>query len=128
MAILSGTGEDKKAGEKPAFRVQTITVKVTEDEQKAFAELADRRGEKVGTLARTIILKAIADDANPATDDPLFIELIGLKLFLVNALRPVCSGEAMGAKDFDSLVGAVRETQKETAGQIATSYRTGKGV
>jgi hypothetical protein len=128
MAILSGHDDDEKAGERPAFRVHTITVKVTEDELKSFAALAERRDEKLSALARTIILKAIDDDTNPTNADPLFTELIGLRMFLANALRPVCSGEKMDPKLYESLIETVRKTQQETAGQIAKSYRKGKGI
>jgi hypothetical protein len=128
MAILSGNGNEKEAGDKPAFRVHTTSAKLSEKELEAFNQLSGRQGKKPAELLRDLILKAIDDDENPTNSDPIFTEIIGLRMFLVNALRPVCTGDTMEPNDYDSLIATVRETQQETAGKFAQSYRKGKAI
>lgn len=128
MAILKGLDNGKKAGQKPAFRIHTTSAKLTEEELEAFNKLAGRQAIRPAELLRSLILKAIEDDKNPTISDPLFTELIGLKLFLVNALQPVCSGKTLEPREYDSLVQTVRKAQAQKAEEIAHLYRKEKVV
>jgi hypothetical protein len=128
LPLLTTQDDTHEAGEKPAFRVHTANTKLTKAELDSFAEVARTNGVKPSEHLRNLILKAIAEHKDPAIADPIFTEIIGLRMFLANALRSVCAGETMKPKDYDSLIATVRETQQETAEAFAQSYRKRKAI
>ena len=126
MPLLSVTGSEEEAGEKPAFRVKTASAKLTESEMDAFQKIAASRGKKPTDLIRDYVLAEIERSNQSLDIDPVFTEIIGLRMFVANALRMVCTGEKMSRTEFETLLSKVHDTKLRVASEITQQYRDGK--
>lgn len=56
-------------------------------------------------------------------DDILLTELIGLRMFLVNLLRPIALGEDYTDEQFRALLDHVRAEKRSVTSQVTEQYR-----
>ena len=71
-------------------------------------------------VAETSSIAAVA--ASPK-DDILLTELIGLRMFLVNLLRPIALGEDYTDEQFRALLDHVRAEKRSVTSQVTEQYR-----
>ncbi len=102
-----------------AGRVISLTVKLTRAEREHVEELALAKNQAAGEWAREQLL-AVADRPK---DDILLTELIGLRMFLVNLLRPIALGEDYTDEQFRALLDHVRAEKRSVTSQVTEQYR-----
>ena len=100
-------------------RVISLTVKLTQAERERVEALALGRKQAAGEWAREQLL-AVFDRPK---DDILLTELIGLRMFLVNLLRPIALGEDYTDEQFRALLDHVRAEKRSVTSQVTEQYR-----
>jgi hypothetical protein len=120
MATKTLTNSDSESVQHPAVRSRQIGVRLTEEEYSDFEKIAWKSGKTIGDWARERLL------AQPATDDAattfLMTEIIGLQLFLTNALSPIVCGERISAEQYEDLMRNVKTTKRRAAQEVIAQY------
>src|ERR1700691_5311137 len=76
---------------KPPLRTKSIGFKVSEEEYAQLETAAQADGRTLGEWCREVILRGgSASDAE--RHDPALAEIVGVRLLLVNVLRPLAAG------------------------------------
>ena len=94
-------------------------VKLTPDELAELEAVAKRQGKALGEWGREELMAA----ARRPKDDILLTELIGLRMFLVNLLRPIALGEDYTDEQFRALLDHVRAEKRSVTSQVTEQYR-----
>ena len=94
---------------KPPLRTKSIGFKVSEEE---YAQL-ETVGRTLGEWCREVILRA-----GSASDDPALAEIVGVRLLLVNVLRPLAAGEKLAPEAFDKMLDQISEVKHELAAKL----------
>ena len=94
-------------------------VKLTPDELAELEAVAKRHGKALGEWGREELIAA----ARRPKDDILLTELIGLRMFLVNLLRPIALGEDYTDEQFRALLDHVRAEKRSVTSQVTEQYR-----
>jgi hypothetical protein len=97
------------------FRLNHVGTKLNERELRAFAALAEQRNQTQGEFIRGLILAEIERDKAAATASPEMVEIVGLRLLLINLLRPAAIGQLMAEKRYDDLVAETRKRKVQVA-------------
>jgi hypothetical protein len=53
--------------------------------------------------------------------DPSLAEILGVRLLLVNVLRPLAAGQRLAPEAFDRLLDEISEAKHQLAGKLAAS-------
>jgi hypothetical protein len=85
---------------KPPLRTKSIGFKVSEEEYAQLETAAQASGQTLGEWCRQMILGA----SDAAAHDPALAEIIGVRLLLVNVLRPLAAGEKLAPEAFDKML------------------------
>ena len=56
-----------------------------------------------------------------SASDPSLAEILGVRLLLVNVLRPLAAGQRLAPEAFDKLLDEISEAKHALAGQLAAS-------
>ncbi len=99
-------------------RARTIGARVSPDEQGELISAANRAGCNVSEWARAVLLR----EARNSTSDPLFSEIVALRMMLNELLRPVCCGHVLTAEAFDAHLQNIRQTKQKVAQDIRRQY------
>jgi len=83
MPLLGPEHDSKKASSKTAFRNTTRCLKLTRDEAQLLDEVATARGVPRSEWMRDVILRELR---TPDAGDPVFAEILCVRLLLVNVL------------------------------------------
>src|ERR1022692_15619 len=75
---------------KPPLRTKSIGFKVSEEEYAQLETAAQADGRTLGEWCLEVILRR-----GSASDDPALAEIVGVRLLLVNVLRPLAAGEKL---------------------------------
>ena len=94
-------------------------VKLTPDELAELEAAAKLQGKALGEWGREELMAA----ARRPKDDILLTELIGLRMFLVNLLRPIALGEDYTDEQFRALLDHVRQEKRSVTSQVTEQYR-----
>lgn len=114
-----------KAGTEPnadqeARRVFPVTAKLTKGERRAVTEFASAQGIARGQWIRDVILREL----RPATvSDATLAEILGVRLLLVNVLRPLATGQKLSPEAFDKLLDDIGATKYELAAKLVSEKR-----
>ena len=100
---------------KPPLRRKSIGFKVSEEEYARLETAAQADGRMLGEWCREVVL-ASASDAERR--DPALAEIVGVRLLLVNVLRPVAAGEKLAPEAFDKLLDQISEVKHELAAKL----------
>ncbi len=103
---------------RPAVRSRQIGVRLTESEYAALEKVAWKSGRTIGDWARDQLLMAIAMTDAGAPSTVLLTEIIGLQMFLTNALASVVQGERMSAEQYQDLMRHVKANKHKAAQQV----------
>jgi hypothetical protein len=100
---------------KPPLRTKSIGFKVSEEEYAQLETAAQAGGSTLGEWCRKAVL-ASAREAEMR--DPALAEIVGVRLLLVNVLRPVAAGEKLAPEAFDKLLDQISEVKHELAAKL----------
>jgi len=120
MALLSPANDTKKTTSKTVFRNTTRCLKLTEDEARQVDEVATARGVPRSEWMRDVILRELRSE--PASD-PSLAEILGVRLLLVNVLRPLAAGQNLSLEAFDKLLDQISNLKHEMAGKLLAEGR-----
>jgi hypothetical protein len=98
-------------------RSLNLSTKLTASEQKMIEEAASRAGKTPSEWARDTLLIAAG-----TSSDQLMTEIVGLQLFLTNALSPVVRGERMSAEQYQELMRNVKLNKHRAAREVVAQY------
>ncbi len=118
MAILKATAHAISDTDHALNRVFPVTAKLTKDELGKVTEFARSQGLARGEWIRDVILKEMS---NGSASDPSLAEILGVRLLLVNVLRPLAAGQRLTPEAFDKLLDEISEAKHALAGKLAAS-------
>ena len=118
MAILRATAHAISDGDRGLNRVFPVTAKLTKEERESVTEFARSQGLARGEWIRDAILKEIRGES---ASDPSLAEILGVRLLLVNVLRPLAAGQRLTPEAFDKLLDEISEAKHALAGKLAAS-------
>jgi hypothetical protein len=118
MAILKATAHAISDTDRALNRVFPVTAKLTKDELGSVTEFARSQGLARGEWIRDVILKEMRKGS---TNDPFLAEILGVRLLLVNVLRPLAAGQRLTPEAFDKLLDEISEAKHQLAGKLGTS-------
>jgi hypothetical protein len=111
MALLPS---QKKPG-KTVFRNTTRCLKLTEEEARLLDEVATAKGVPRSEWMRDVILREL----RPAPmSDASLAEILGMRLLLVNVLRPLAAGHKLTPEAFDKLLDEISTAKHELASKL----------
>ena len=99
-------------------RVFPVTTKLTKEERERVTEFARSQGLARGEWIRNVILRGLRGGS---TSDPSLAEILGVRLLLVNVLRPLAAGQRLTPEAFDKLLDEISEAKYALAGKLAAS-------
>lgn len=120
MALLTSLDDTKKTTSKTVFRNTTRCLKLTEEEARLLADVATAKGLARSEWMRDVILRELRSE--PASD-PSLAEILGVRLLLVNVLRPLAAGQSMSIEAFDKLLDQISNLKHELAGKLLAEGR-----
>src|SRR5579859_3498303 len=120
MAILKATEHVISDGDRALNRIFPVTAKLTKDELRRVTEFASSQGLARGEWIRDVILRELH---GRSASDPSLAEILGVRLLLVNVLRPLAAGQKLTPEAFDKLLDEISEAKHALAGKLATSAR-----
>ena len=120
MAILKATAHAISDGDRALNRVFPVTAKLTKEELGRVTEFARSQGLARGEWIRDVILREMRSEL---ASDPSLAEILGVRLLLVNVLRPLAAGQKLTPEAFDKLLDEISEAKHVLAGKLAASGR-----
>jgi len=104
-------------------RSYSVSTKLTREEFEAVASASRDCGKAIGEWARETILERASGTADRLPNEALMVELMGMYLFLMNALAPLLRGETLTTEGVQTLIRQVRDAKYKAAKDAAASYR-----
>ncbi len=117
MAILKVKPDADSDNDRAHNRVFPVTAKLTKEERGIVTEFAKSQGLARGEWIRDVILR---DMNGTSANDPSFVEIIGVRLLLVNVLRPLAAGQRLTPEAFDRLLDEISDAKHQLAAKLAT--------
>lgn len=114
LRTTSATESDDKRG---SLRVFPVTAKLTEQERKAVTAFAKAHGVARGQWIRDVLLSALQRASQ--SSDAALAEILGVRLLLVNVLRPLVAGQRVSPETFDKLLDEISTAKHELAAKLA---------
>ena len=118
MPLLVQHNDSQRAQRKTVFRNATVCLKLTQQEVQLLDQVATAKGMARSEWMRDVILRELRGD--PA-NDPSLAEILGVRLLLVNVLRPLAAGQRLTPEAFDKLLDEISEAKYQLAGKLGTS-------
>ena len=118
MTILKAKPEATLDNDHTLNRVFPVTAKLTKEERERVTEFARSQGLARGEWIRDAILKEMRGES---AGDPSLAEILGVRLLLVNVLRPLAAGQRLTTEAFDKLLDEISEAKHALAGKLAAS-------
>ena len=105
-----------------ASRTQSIATRFTREEEKALLEKARAQGQNLREWAREVLLREAYGSTPAVSSEKILTEIIGLQLFLTNALSSVVCGERMSAEQYQELMRNVKTNKHRAAREVVAQY------
>jgi hypothetical protein len=118
MAILKAKPDAISDSDRALNRVFPVTAKLTKEERGSVTAFARSQGLARGEWIRDVILKEMREGS---ASDPSLAEILGVRLLLVNVLRPLAAGQRLTPEAFDKLLDEISEAKHQLAGKLGTS-------
>lgn len=118
MPILKASARAISDTDHALNRVFPVTAKLTKEELGKVTEFARSQGLARGEWIRDVILKEMREGS---ASDPFLAEILGVRLLLVNVLRPLAAGQRLAPEAFDRLLDEISEAKHQLAGKVGTS-------
>jgi hypothetical protein len=124
MALLDETTLAEKAAKRAGYRLKTAGTKLNTEELAALEKYCRDLGKTPGELIRQLILTELGRVMTESTgSNPTLTEVLGVRLLLVNVLRPLAAGQKMTLEVFDKLLDEISTAKHELAGTLASEGR-----
>jgi hypothetical protein len=117
MAILKATAHAISDTDRALNRVFPVTAKLTKAELGRVTEFARSQGLARGEWIRDVILRELHAGS---VSDPSLAEILGVRLLLVNVLRPLAAGQRLAPDAFDKLLDEISDAKHRLAAKLAT--------
>src|ERR1039457_5273531 len=101
MPLLAQNSDSERTQRKTVFRNATVCLKLTQQEFKLLDQLATAKGVARSEWMRDVILRELRGDS---ANDPSLAEILGVRLLLVNVLRPLAAGPRLMPEGVDKLL------------------------
>jgi hypothetical protein len=101
-------------------RTQSIGTKLTPEEESDVLSASEKDGKVPSEWVRDLIMKELRTSS---AADAMLAEVLGVRLLLVNVLRPLASGQKLTAEAFDKLLDDIGATKYELATKVVTERR-----
>ena len=98
-------------------RNQSLNTKLTPTEFGAVEAAAAAHGCALGEWVRGVILGQVRRES---AGDPSLAEILGVRLLLVNVLRPLAAGQRLAPEVFDRLLDQISEAKHQLAAKLTT--------
>ena len=118
MTILKASPDAISNSDQTLNRVFPVTTKLTKEERGKVTEFAKSQGLARGEWIRDVILREVC---RASASDPSLAEILGVRLLLVNVLRPLAAGQRLTPEAFDKLLDEISEAKHALAGKLAAS-------
>ena len=118
MPILKGTARAISDSDRALNRVFPVTSKLTKEELGKVTEFARSQGLARGEWIRDVILREVR---GASAGDPSLAEILGVRLLLVNVLRPLAAGQRLTPEAFDKLLDEISDAKHQLAKSLAAS-------
>ena len=118
MPLLAQHNDSQKTQRKTVFRNTTVCLKLTEQEARLLDQLATAKGMARSEWMRDVILRELRGGS---ASDPSLAEILGVRLLLVNVLRPLASGQRLTPEAFDKLLDEISNTKHQLASKLVNS-------
>ena len=113
---------DSNQSQSREFRTVTASTKVTELELRELERAAASRGVRLGEWVRNVLLREARSPSDAISLRHVMTEIVGLQLFLTNALTPVVCGERITAKQYEELLQNVKANKHRAAREVIEQY------
>jgi hypothetical protein len=117
MAVLKANPEAISDSDHTLNRVFPVTTKLTKEERGKITDFARSQGLPRGEWIRDVILRELRGGS---TCDPSLAEILGVRLLLVNVLRPLAAGQRLTPEAFDKLLDEISDAKHQLAAKLAT--------
>ena len=117
MAILKAKPDASSDSDHNLNRVFPVTAKLTKEERARVTNFATSQGLARGEWIRDVILREIRGES---ACDPSLAEILGVRLLLVNVLRPLAAGQRLTPEAFDRLLEEISDAKYKLAAKLAT--------
>ena len=118
MAVLKAKPDAISDSDHTLNRVFPVTTKLTKEERAKVTEFAKSQGLARGEWIRDVILREMR---GVSSSDPSLAEILGVRLLLVNVLKPLAAGQRLTPDAFDKLLDEISEAKHALAGKLAAS-------
>jgi len=118
MPLLAQHNDSQRTQRKTLFRNSTVCLKLTQQEVQLLDQIATAKGMARSEWMRDVILRELRGDS---ATDPSLAEILGVRLLLVNVLRPVAAGQRLTPEAFDKLLDEISEAKHSLAGKLAAA-------
>jgi hypothetical protein len=115
MAVLQSKPNALSGEDRAAHRIFPVTAKLTEEERKSVTDFAQSQGMARGQWIRDVILGQLR---TPPVSTSSLAEILGVRLLLVNVLRPLAAGQRLSPEAFDKLLDEIGNAKHELAGKL----------
>jgi hypothetical protein len=117
MAILKAKPDAISDSDHTLNRVFPVTAKLTKEERSKVTEFAKSQGLARGEWIRDVILREMR---RTSASDPSLAEILGVRLLLVNVLRPLAAGQRLTPEAFDRLLDEISDAKHQLAAKLFT--------
>jgi hypothetical protein len=108
---------DEIVTQKANYRVRTAGTKLNRDELAALAKHCIERGTTPGELIRQLILDELQRGEAEPIASPELNEIIGIRLMLMNVLKPIATGQKITPEVFDGIMVEVKKRKRAVAAE-----------
>jgi hypothetical protein len=120
MALLKAKLDAISDSDRALNRIFPVTTKLTKEERGKVTEFAKSQGLARGEWIRDVILRELRVGS---ASDPLLAEILGVRLLLVNVLRPLAAGQRLAPEAFDKLLDEISAAKHQLAVKLTTTGR-----
>ena len=117
MQFLSEDQLTAEAEKRGTYRLVGVTTKLSPREVADVERLAKRRGQQRGELIRQLILEELSRDGGEQTASAELSEIVGIKLMLMNVLKPLAAGQKLTPEVFDGIMTEVKKRKRAVAAE-----------
>ena len=103
-------------------RTQSVATRFTCAEEKDLLACAESSGQNLREWAREVLLREAKSKSDVMSGEALLTEIIGLQLFLTNALMPLMCGEKITAKQYEELLHNVKINKHRATREVIAQY------
>jgi hypothetical protein len=119
---MTQIAEETNQNSSREFRTVTASTKVTDLELSELEHVAASRGVRLGEWVRDVLLREARSPSDAISPAHLMTEIVGLQLFLTDALSPIICGEHISSEQYEELMRNVKTNKRRAAQEVIAQY------